>query len=182
MAAHWSVVDYHTSLPSVTLSRASHSAVVWEDSMIVYGGYEFPSQGYSHSFVRKTNKSDPLPLGNVEGDVIRYLFGSRVWEVVNTSAAEYRELVVEDEGSGSGRNGNDTVVTLIPYLPAPRYGHSAVVVNVSCCTGRGRGGAKSYLCVCIFPSTSMFVFSLRILCLYFPLGFYVCIWWHSISI
>ena len=124
-SAHWSVVNY-TSTPPPNLARASHSAILWKDSMLMYGGYRFPNQsGYYES-----EEPEPGPLPNhLVGEVWRFYFGSRSWEMVNTSAADYRNLQEEENGSGSG--GGNGSVTMIPHLPASRYGHSAVLFNVS---------------------------------------------------
>ena len=119
---HWSVVNYNSSLPSPTLARAGHTSVLWEDSMLVYGGYRFPEEEYLFG----------VEEGGIEGwgsgaepqdDLLRYSFESGVWEVVETSAAQ--ELEVE-----SVVDGNVTVMR-VPRLPAPRYGHTAVVYDVS---------------------------------------------------
>lgn len=106
---------------------------MWDNTMIVYGGYRFPYAGSVYSDTGPGGRGSGVEPGvTVSDDVLRYRFDSNAWDVLNTSAAAYaEEEVMEPEGgSGTGVGGNKTVVR-VPLLPAPRYGHSAVVYNVS---------------------------------------------------
>lgn len=118
--AHWSEVAYSSSLPpSTTLARASHSAVVWQDSIVVFGGYQFNIEEDEDSYSGSGNGVEPVATG----DVLRHRIELQSWEVLNTSATAFIEVPEE---------GNETNATyLVPRLPAARYGHSAVLFNVS---------------------------------------------------
>jgi len=111
---HWEVVDYSVSPGDTRLSllaRASHSAVLWEEYMVVYGGYRFPQgdkrvdagSGMSGSgdSVREGSGGNGDTVEEVE--VLRYHFTTRTWEVLEVQ--------------------NDAM------QPDPRYEHSAVVYN-----------------------------------------------------
>lgn len=128
--AHWSTVSYNSTPPPSTLARASHSAVLWEGSMIVYGGYRFPEGGgyYDEDDAESEGSGLGPEVEPVEDDVIRFSFDSGEWDVVNTTAAEFVEREeMEPEGSGQ----DNLTVLQLPRLPAARYGHSAVVYRVS---------------------------------------------------
>lgn len=135
-ASHWSVVNYTSSLPLSSLARTGHSAVVWEDSMIVYGGYRFPEEGYSYGDTTGDTSSGGWGSGAGSDDVLRYGFDSGMWEVLYTSGAVYSQGQVGVVGVEGSAEGNEVL-----RKPASRYGHSAVVYNVS-----------GWVCVdCLFP-------------------------------
>lgn len=103
---------------SSKFARASHSAVLWrQNDMLVYGGYQFPHNGYSslHRLDNETytmvNNGNSSNAGTDE--VLIYHIESGVWEAVVTSGSEY---------------GNSS----IPVIPSPRYGHTSILYNVSC--------------------------------------------------
>lgn len=114
----WSRVTYSQLPESVTLAtlaRASHSSVMWKDNVLIYGGYQFPHDGYS--FFRPlehqefgTIADDHTNSTNVQ--LLQYNVESTSWELFMTSSIV---------------SGNDSA----PLLPSPRYGHSAIVYNVS---------------------------------------------------
>ena len=87
--------------------------------MLVYGGYRFPDQEYLYDTGDLTEGR-----GNGTDELLRYRFDSGEWEVLETSAAMYLEEEV------LGGDGNMTTVVRVPRLPAPRYGHSAVLFDV----------------------------------------------------
>ena len=145
--AHWTEVPYDSSsLISLSIiGRASSAEVMWGDSILVYGGYRFPEDGLLYyqddgsgrgaesgsgsgaesgsgsgagsraEFSGMTESSSGMESGDVYDDLLRYTFSSGVWEVLNTSAA-----------TEPGRSDEK--------IPSSRYGHSAVVYNVSVCT------------------------------------------------
>lgn len=92
--------------------------------MLVYGGYSFPREPYLFGEGDLEEGRDSADGGAepARQEVLRYWFESESWEVLNTSAAVYQE---QEEGRG-----NDTMVTRVPRLPAPRYGHTAVLYEV----------------------------------------------------
>ena len=94
------------NLTLATLARASHSAVLWRDSVIIYGGYQFPQDGYS-SF--RPSEVDTHQKVGVQ--VLHFLSESGSWDVLVTSSS------ISSNGS-------------FPLVPTPRYGHTAVVYNV----------------------------------------------------
>lgn len=126
--AHWLPLNASLS----TLARASHSAVLWQGYMLVYGGYHFPPQGYAY-FDTEGNVGGVEP----EESLLRYTLESDSWEVVSTSATSYSLEIAGDPGSssGSGSGGSDNGAGMglvrVPRLPSPRYGHSAVIYDVS---------------------------------------------------
>ena len=124
--AHWSTISYSSSPPPSTLARVSHSAVLWEGAMLVYGGYRFPEEGgYFEDNLEVEGSGMGMGVEPVEDDVISYQFDSGVWSVLDTTAAvTVREEVVVGSGEGNGS------FTETPQLPAPRYGHTAVVYDV----------------------------------------------------
>lgn len=100
---HWELLNITVSDEALLsgLARAGHSAVVWEEDMIVYGGYRFPVGDEEEA---------PGGSGSDEADapqLLRYSFASGRWE----------ELTVSAPFGGS--------------LPEPRHGHTAVVYNNS---------------------------------------------------
>ena len=131
--AHWSALEASLNMSRSMLARASHSAVLWQGSMLVYGGYRFPPNGYTY-FDAEGIDGEMEP----EGDLLRYSLESDSWEVVSTSATTYS---LEDPGSnsgsgsgsglGSGSGSGSGASVRVPRLPSPRYGHSAVVYGVS---------------------------------------------------
>ena len=98
------------NLTEALLARASHSAVLWGDYVIVYGGYRFPSAAASNGDRTGSGSGggEEEEEGEEEGgtgpQLLRYHLLTSVWEEleVNMSA---------------------------PH-PSPRYGHSAVIYNV----------------------------------------------------
>ena len=129
-AAHWSTLTYASSPPPSTLARASHSAVLWEGSVIVYGGYRFLEEGGGYyDDGEESMESGWGMVEPVDEDVLQYGLDSGVWEVVTTTAAVVTKES-EPEG-GSGQENKTSVST--PRLPAPRYGHSAVIYDVRTC-------------------------------------------------
>ena len=54
------------SLPPSVIARAGHSAVVWMEYMVVYGGYQFPS--------------GDMPEGEDEWQLLRYRFATKELE------------------------------------------------------------------------------------------------------
>lgn len=124
LSAHWSAVSYNSSLPSLTLARAGHTSLLWEESMLVYGGYRFPEEERDLFGAEGDGTTEGWGSGaEPQDELLRYSLESGVWEVLETSAAE--ELEVE-----AVVDGNVTVLR-VPHLPAPRYGHSAVIYDVS---------------------------------------------------
>ena len=91
-----------------SLARASHSAVLWRDSIIIYGGYQFPHDGYSYFRPLEVDAHQDV---DDDAQVFNFVaeFGS--WDVMMTS---------------SSISSNES----IPVIPTPRYGHTAVVYNV----------------------------------------------------
>ena len=94
------------------LARAGHSSVVWgTDDVIIFGGYRFPGWVGETGDGGSGGSGEEGSTEKEEGEVVtgpqllRYQISSRKWEEleVNLSA---------------------------PY-PSPRYGHSAVIYNVS---------------------------------------------------
>lgn len=101
----WSRVAYSQPLENLTLTslaRASHSAVLWRDNVVIYGGYQFPLDGYSYFFPSETNTAPEYV------QVLQFLAEFRSWSVFRTYSS------------------NESVV----LIPTPRYGHTAVVYNV----------------------------------------------------
>lgn len=128
-AAHWSEVtsSLPSSLTAGIVSRASHSVVVLGFYMLVYSGYRFSDDAYSYRNTNKTSNGADNP-SLAEGEVLRYDLRSGAWESLRTTSAMSMDLVV----MGAGLEGEETNDTMTPpLLPRPRYGHSAVVYNVS---------------------------------------------------
>lgn len=116
------------------LARAGHSAVMWEGAMLVYGGYRFPQEGgYFEDREALEESGQGMEVEPVENDVILYWFDSGVWGVLDTTAA----VTLREEDMSSGESNSSFVET--PLLPAPRYGHSAVIYSVCCLLYRGPG-------------------------------------------
>lgn len=105
-------------LPSLTadfepslLARASHSAVMWGQDMVVYGGYRFPlgdgrvDVGSGAGSGAGSGEQDCVE----QAEVLLYHFATHTWEVLEAQ-------------NGTKR-------------PETRYGHSAVVYNVSRLSG-----------------------------------------------
>lgn len=106
----WSRVTYSwlsENLTLATLARASHSAVLWGGDILIYGGYQFPHNGYS-SFRHDVFYSS----GDTSDELLQYHVDSGSWELLITS---------------SNVSSNEST----PLIPSPRYGHTAVVYNVS---------------------------------------------------
>ena len=89
------------------LARTSHSAVIWGEYMVVYGGYRFPlgdgrvDVGSGAGSGAGSGEQDRVE----QAEVLLYHFATHTWEVLEAQ--------------------NDTM------RPETRYGHSAVVYNVS---------------------------------------------------
>ena len=120
----WSRVEYSQlpeNLTLATLARASHSAVLWRGSVIIYSGYQFPEDGYSsfrpfeQDTVETFDINDDDDTDTTDVQVLHYLIGSESWDLLMTS------------GGKSNMSSNES----IPLVPSPRYGHTAVVYNVS---------------------------------------------------
>ena len=77
--------------------------------MIVYGGYQFPLDGYSYFRPLELNTSQIISDDDTQ--VLSFVAESGSWDVVMTSGSMSR---------------NES----IPLVPTPRYGHTAVVYNV----------------------------------------------------
>ena len=90
------------------LARTSHSAVIWGEYMVVYGGYRFPlgdgraDVGSGAGSGEGSGERDHVEQAE---DVLLYHFATHTWEVLEAQ--------------------NDT------RRPETRYGHSAVVYDVS---------------------------------------------------
>ena len=109
------------------LARAGHSAVVWEDTMIVYGGYRFPLEDEGE---------DPEGSGSDEADapqLLRYGFASGRWEELTASAP------------------------IDMSFPEPRHGHTAVVYNVSVSETQFCVCVSVCACVCLCVCVCMCV-------------------------
>ncbi len=124
LSARWEQVitaPLPNTLTLSTLARGSHSAAVWRDYMLVYGGYRFPA---SNSYYR-------LPLNETVTEtvevvsILRYHFATKSWDEVET----YPSMNGEAPGNNST---NDSMSEDLPGVPGPRYGHTAVVYNVRC--------------------------------------------------
>ena len=108
----WSRVTYSLlpeSLTLASLARASHSAVLWRDSIIVYGGYRFPRDGYS--YFRPFELDSYQKVDDDDAQVLYFFAESGSWDVMMTS---------------SNKSSNESLL----LIPTPRYGHTAVVYNV----------------------------------------------------
>lgn len=90
-----------------SLARASHSAVLWRDSIIIYGGYQFPRDGYSYFRPLEVDAHQEVD----DAQVLYFVAKSGSWDVMRTSGSIFS---------------NES----IPLIPTPRYGHTAVVYNV----------------------------------------------------
>lgn len=111
----WSRVTYSRLPVNITLStlaRASHSAVLWRDDVLIFSGYQLAPEGYSLFSPLKHEKFRGDASGIYAANVFQYHIESGSWKLLMTS---------------SNMSGNDSV----PLLPTQRYGHSAVVYNVS---------------------------------------------------
>lgn len=107
--------DFEPSL----LARASHSAVMWGQDMVVYGGYRFPLGDGRVDVGSGAGSGGGSDAGSGAGsgerdrveqaEVLLYHFATHTWEVLEAQ-------------SGTKR-------------PETRYGHSAVVYNVSHLSG-----------------------------------------------
>ncbi len=104
-----------------TLARGSHSAVVWGGYMLVYGGYRFPTQDY---YYRPPAANETMTNVTREVSILRYRFVTKAWEEVKTYPS-----MNGDAPSVNSTNGS--MIDDKPGVPQPRYGHSAVVYNVS---------------------------------------------------
>ena len=123
-SAHWARVEtapLPDSLSLSTIARASHSAVVWGDYMLVYGGYQFPIEEYYYR--TQTNQT---VSNDVESEVtiLRYRFSTRSWDEVATYPS-----VSGDAPGDSSTNGS--MSEDLHTMPQQRYGHTAVVYSVS---------------------------------------------------
>ncbi len=108
----WSRIAYSQlpeNLTLASLARASHSAVLWRDSIIVYGGYQFPPDGYS--YYRPFELNTYQEVSNDDAQVLSFVAESGSWDVMMTSSSVLR---------------NESIL----LIPTPRYGHTAVVYNV----------------------------------------------------
>lgn len=108
----WSRVAYSQLPENLTLAqiaRASHSAVSWGDGIIVYGGYQFPRDGYS--YFRPLELDGYRKVSDDDAQVLYFVAESGSWDVMLTT---------------SSISSNES----IPLIPSPRYGHTAVVYNV----------------------------------------------------
>ena len=123
--------------------------------MLVYGGYRFPEEG-GYFEDREIIEESGRGVG-VENDVILYPFESGVWEVLDTTAAS---MTSREEDMRSGEANGSFVE--IPLLPAPRYGHSAVIYSV-----------------CLFEWSLGTNFKQLFSCVS---GLHVCVWWQSLSL
>ena len=138
-AAHWSIVPTPSlstsSVPPSVLSRAGHSAVVQDNFIFVYSGYRFSADAYS--YIDSTTSREDIQEDSIgEGEVLRYDLTSGVWEALNTSSVlvdvEVTTELDSDMGNGGGgatMNNNTETPPLL--FPQPRYGHTAVIHNVS---------------------------------------------------
>ena len=115
----WSRVTY-SKLPEnitiTTLARASHSSVlVKRDFMLIYGGYQFSEDGYSALRPLEHESYGIIDVDSVSNktvQVLKYHIESGVWESVITS-------------------GNISSNFSAALIPSPRYGHTALIYNVS---------------------------------------------------
>lgn len=140
--AHWSAVPFLSSISLDLLSRAGHSAVVLDSFMLVYSGYRF-SGGRSNPYTVMMEDRDLDAASLVaEGELLRYDLRLDRWEVLNSSSSlvlsdaeeEQRGVQSADSNVGGGSGAfhtGDNSTDNQPALPHPRYGHSAVIYNVS---------------------------------------------------
>ena len=138
--AHWSQVPFlsSSSISMDLLPRAGHSAVVMNSYMLVYSGYRF-SGGRSNPYtsVREEVNIDAASF-NAEGELLRYDMMSDKWEVLNTSSSLSDERAGHprvdngmEGGSGVWNVTDENSTESRPGFPGPRYGHSAVIYDVS---------------------------------------------------
>lgn len=80
--------------------------------MLIYSGYQLAPEGYSFFSPLEQEKFRGDATGIYAANVLQYHTESGSWKLLTTS---------------SNISGNDSV----PLLPSQRYGHSAVVYNVS---------------------------------------------------
>ena len=74
------------SLPPSVIARAGHSAVVWMEYMVVYGGYQFPS--------------GDMPEGEDEWQLLRYRYATK----------ELERFILNDTQLPERRYGHSAVV------------------------------------------------------------------------
>ena len=170
---HWSQVPFSSSTVSLdTLPRAGHSAVVLNSThLLIYSGYRFTT-GRSNPFTSDSAEEGRQGVVSswTDGELLSFDLSSNQWEELNTSSLL---PMLEEEGeegedlprmqTSSTDVYNDSVMWNVtsdnstadedqPVFPSPRYGHTAVIYNVSyivrdittwlcptCCSYDGRG-------------------------------------------
>ena len=82
--------------------------------MLIYSGYRFPQDGYSFFHPVEQDNYDMIDdaRDDTRDEVLQYHFQSDSWNILQTS---------------SDLPSNESTF----LIPAPRYGHSAVLFNVS---------------------------------------------------
>lgn len=91
--------------------------------MLIYGGYQFPiADLYYQNKAPPTNETRAEPLEQVS--VLRYHFATKSWDELETFASMERNVPVYNST-------NDSMEDNQPRVPMARYGHSAIVYNVS---------------------------------------------------
>ncbi len=122
---HWERVTtapLPDTLTLSTLARGSHSAVVWGGYMLVYGGYRFPTQDYYY----RAPANETMANDTQEVSILQYHFANKSWEEVKTYPSISMDGDAPSNNSTNGSMSDDQ-----PGVPQPRYGHTAVVYNVS---------------------------------------------------
>jgi len=151
---HWSQVPFSSSsaISPDLLPRAGHSAVVLNSThLVVYSGYRFTA-GRSNPFTTNISEGEGrqgVVSSWADGELLSYDLRSNQWVELNTTALP--PMLEEEEGkevtngqtssteaySESGMwnvtSDNSTSDEDRPVFPSPRYGHTAVLYNVSWC-------------------------------------------------